>query len=82
MQEDAYYMRLALEEAQKAYDIMHRSFDIGAASFLDVRDSEVALMSSKLTYYQSIYNYLIAESNLKLLLGNEDLSKYPTNDNK
>lgn len=69
-------------EAQKAYDIMHRSFDIGAASFLDVRDSEVALMSSKLTYYQSIYNYLIAESNLKLLLGNEDLSKYPTNDNK
>lgn len=71
-----------VEQAQKAYDIMHKSFDIGAASYLDVRDSEIALTQSKLAYFQAIYNYLVADSNLKMLLGNEDLDKYSTNDNK
>ena len=56
-------------EADRAYDIMKRSFDIGAASYLDMRDSELALTRSRLAYYQAIYNYLIAGSELELLLG-------------
>ena len=65
-----------VNEAIKANSIMNKSFSIGAASYLDLRDSEVALMSAKLSYYQSIYNYLVAESDLQKLLGNVDLSKY------
>lgn len=57
-------------EAERAHTIMQQSFDIGAASYLDLRDSELALTRSRLAYYQSIYNYLIAGAELELLLGN------------
>lgn len=57
-------------QAERAHDIMQRSFNIGAASYLDLRDSELALTQSRLAYYQTIYNYLVAGSELELLLGN------------
>lgn len=60
----------SIEQAKRAHDIMQRSFDIGAASYLNLRDSELALTQSQLAYYQSIYNYLIAGAELELLLGN------------
>ncbi|MDE6329868.1 MAG: TolC family protein [Muribaculaceae bacterium] len=61
-----------MKEARKAYDIMQKSFEIGAASYLDLRDSEIANTSAQLAYLQSIYNYLISTSELDLLLGKED----------
>ncbi|MGN1245111.1 MAG: TolC family protein [Muribaculaceae bacterium] len=63
-----------VEQARKANQIMEKSFQIGAASYLDLRDSEVALLESELSYYQSIYNYLVAESELQLLLGTADVT--------
>lgn len=58
-------------QAERAHDIMAKSFEIGAASYLDLRDAELALTRTRLTYYQSIYNYLVARSELDLLLGRE-----------
>lgn len=55
--------------AQKANDIMQQSFKIGAASFIQLRDTEDALMAARLAYYQAIYNYLVAESDLEFVLG-------------
>ena len=55
--------------AQKANDIMQKSFKIGAASFIQLRDTEDALMAARLSYYQAIYNYLVAESDLEYVLG-------------
>ncbi len=66
----------SVTQAEKAYSIMEKSFEIGAASYLDLRDAELALTRARLAYYQSIYNYLIANSELELLLGNADLDKY------
>lgn len=66
----------SVNQADKAHEIMERSFQIGAASYLDLRDSELALTRARLAYYQAIYNYLIANSNLELLLGNADIEKY------
>lgn len=66
----------SVKQAEKAHQIMTKSFEIGAASYLDLRDSELALTRARLAYYQSIYNYLIANSNLELLLGNADIEKY------
>lgn len=66
-----------VEQAEKAYSIMQKSFEIGAATYLDLRDAELANTSAKLVYYQSIYNYLLSTSELDLLLGKEDtLLKY------
>lgn len=59
-----------VRQAQKASDIMQQSFKIGAASFIQLRDTDDALMSARLSYYQAIYNYLVAESNLENVLGN------------
>lgn len=61
----------SVRQAEKAHSIMEQSFKIGAASYLDLRDSELALTQTRLTYYQSIYNYLIARSELNLLLGRD-----------
>lgn len=61
-----------VKQAEKAYAIMQKSFEIGAATYLDLRDSEVATTSAKLSYLQSIYNYLISSSELDLLLGKEN----------
>ena len=56
--------------AEKANDIMQKSFKIGAASFIQLRDTEDALMAARLAYFQAIYNYLVAESDLEFVLGN------------
>lgn len=64
--------KMGMQSARKAYDIMQKSFEIGAASYLDLRDSELANTSAQLAYYQSIYNYLVSSSELDLLLGKED----------
>lgn len=61
-----------MKSAEKAYDIMQKSFEIGAASFLDLRDSELAHTTARLSYLQCIYNYLVSVSELDLLLGREN----------
>jgi outer membrane protein TolC len=60
-----------MQQADKAYSIMQKSFDIGSATYLDLRDSEVAKTTAKLSYYQSIYNYLVSVSELDYLLGKD-----------
>lgn len=65
-----------VEQAEKAYGIMQKSYEIGAASFVDLRDAELALTQARLAYYQAIYNYLVARSDLQLLLGNADIDGY------
>lgn len=59
----------SVKEAERAHDIQEQSFAIGATSYLDLRDSELALTQSRLTYIQAIYNYLVAQSDLELLRG-------------
>lgn len=63
-------------EATRAHDIQVRSFDIGATTYLDLRDSELSLTRARLGYYQAIYNYLVATSDLELLLGNAPIEQY------
>ena len=68
-----------VKQAEKANDIMQKSFRIGAGTFIQLRDTEDALMSARLTYYQAIYNYLVAESNLELVLGTAPVNNYSSN---
>ena len=63
-------------QAERAHNIQEQSFDIGATSYLNLRDSELALTQARLAYYQAIYNFLIANSDLELLLGNAPIDKY------
>ena len=61
-----------VRQAQKAHEIMLKSFQIGAATYLQLQDSELANSSAQLSYLQSIYNYLVSTSELDLLLGIEN----------
>lgn len=60
-----------MKQAAKAHEIMQKSFEIGAASYLDLRDAELADTTAKLAYLQAIYNYLVSTSELDMLLGKE-----------
>lgn len=64
--------REGMRQAAKAHEIMQKSFEIGAATYLDLRDSELADTQSQLAYYQAIYNFLISSSQLDMLLGKEE----------
>lgn len=60
-----------VKQAAKAYEIMQKSFEIGAATYLDLRDSELANTQAQLVYLQAIYNYLVSTSELDNLLGKD-----------
>ena len=47
------------------------SFEIGKGTILELNNSEVSLTQAKLTYSQSIYNYLAAKADLDKVLGDE-----------
>lgn len=65
--------RESVDEAARAHDIQQRSFQIGAASYLDLRDSELSLTRARLAYCQAVYNFMVAHADLELLLGNASL---------
>lgn len=65
--------RESVDEAARAHDIQQRSFQIGAASYLDLRDSELSLTRARLAYCQAVYNFMVAHADLELLLGNAPL---------
>lgn len=58
-----------VHQADKAYEIVQKSFEIGAATYLELRDGELARTSARLSYFQSIYNFLCSSSQLNLLIG-------------
>lgn len=68
--------QLSVSQAERAHTIQQQSFEIGATTYLDLRDSELSLTRARLSYLQAIYNYLVADSNLELLLGNAPIDQY------
>lgn len=71
-----------VRQAEKAYAIMQKSFEIGSATFIELNDADLALTNSRLSYNQAIYDFLAAKSDLQLLLGNADLEQYRQPDQK
>lgn len=61
--------RESVHEAQRAYTISQKRYDVGSGNLLELNDSEVALTRARLAYNQSIYNYLAARTDLETTLG-------------
>lgn len=59
----------ALESAHKAYDIATKSYNVGRSTLTDLNDARLALTQTQLGVSQTIYNYLVAKSNLEQTLG-------------
>ena len=62
----------AIEQAEKGREIASKRYEIGKGTILELNNSEVSLTQAKLSYSQSIYNYLAAKADLDKVLGNEE----------
>jgi outer membrane protein TolC len=72
--------REAIEQAEKGREIASKRYEIGKGTILELNNSEVSLTQAKLTYSQSIYNYLAAKADLDKVLGDE--SQIPVMDDE
>ena len=69
--EEISYSRENIKQAEKAFEISEERYAIGAGTLLEVNDADLALTQSRLSYSQSIYNYLVAYADLQKVLGIE-----------
>jgi outer membrane protein TolC len=55
--------------AIRAHSIVQKQYEVGLATWLDLNGAELALTNAQLMYYQSIYDYLVAQAELEYVLG-------------
>lgn len=56
--------------AQKGVNISQKRYEVGAGSSLELISSENAYTQAQLSYYQAIYDYIVAKNALNKVLGN------------
>lgn len=61
----------AVELAKKGLQISQKRYDVGKGTILELNNSQVSLTNVQLTYNNSIYEYLVAKSELNTVLGKE-----------
>lgn len=61
-----------MAQAERAYEISKKQYEVGMCTWLDLNSAELALTSTRLQYNQSIYDYLSAYAQLEELLGKND----------
>lgn len=61
----------AIKQAERGYEIAKVRYQTGAGTILELNDSELSMTQANLTYQQSLYDYLIAQTNLEKVLGKE-----------
>lgn len=72
----SYYAAIvAASSAQKGYDIVSKSFEVGRSTQIEVNDAQLALTQAQLAASQSIYNFLIAKAQLEQVLGADFIEK-------
>ena len=60
-----------MRQAQKAYDIAKKQYEVGMNTWLDLNTAELTLVTAQLTYCQDLYSYLTAKANLDATMGKE-----------
>lgn len=58
-------------QAKKAVEIAGKRYEVGKGTVLELNTSQVSLTQAQLAYNQSIYDYLVAKSDLDKLMGKE-----------
>ena len=66
-----YAAKEALSSAQKGYDIVAKSYQVGRSTLIEVNDAQLALTQSQLAASQAVYNFLTAKSQLEQTLGQD-----------
>ncbi|MCS3162334.1 TolC family protein [Bacteroides faecis] len=58
-------------QAEKAVQIAGKRYEVGKGTVLELNSSQVSLTQARLTYNQSIYDYLTAKADLDQVLGKQ-----------
>ena len=66
-----YAAKDAVASAQKGYDIVAKSYQVGRSTLIEVNDAQLALTQSQLAASQAVYNFLTAKSQLEQALGQD-----------
>ena len=61
----------AIASAQKGYDIMEMSYQVGRGTLIELNDAQLALTQAQLAESQAIYNFLNAKAQLEQTLGQD-----------
>ncbi|MDR1880574.1 MAG: TolC family protein [Tannerellaceae bacterium] len=60
-----------VEQAQRGYAIAQKRYDTGAGTLLEMNDAELAMTQARLNFNQSIYDYMIAKSEMEKIVGKQ-----------
>ena len=63
--------KTAVELAKKGLEISQKRYDVGRGTILELTSSQVSLTNVQLSYNNTIYDYLVAKSELNTVLGKE-----------
>ena len=63
--------KTAVELAKKGLEISQKRYDVGKGTILELTNSQVSLTNMQLTYNNTIYDYLVAKSDLNKVIGKE-----------
>ncbi|MBQ8270741.1 MAG: TolC family protein [Bacteroidaceae bacterium] len=63
--------KTAVELAKKGLEISQKRYDVGKGTILELTNSQVSLTNVQLAYNNTIYDYLVAKSELNTILGKE-----------
>ena len=66
-----YAAKDAVASAQKGYDIVAKSYQVGRSALIEVNDAQLALTQSQLAASQAVYNFLTAKAQLEQALGQD-----------
>ncbi|MBO4655009.1 MAG: TolC family protein [Bacteroidales bacterium] len=58
-------------QAEEAYNIAKKQYEVGMNTWLDLNTAELMVTSTRLTYCQSLFNYLTAKAALDALMGRQ-----------
>ena len=61
----------AIASAQKGYDIVEKSYQVGRSTLIEVNDAQLALTQAQLGASQAVYNFLNAKTHLEQTLGQD-----------
>ncbi len=57
-------------QAEKGRSIARKRYEVGKGTIIELNDAEVALIQARLSYHQSIYDYMVSKVDLEKVLGN------------
>ena len=70
-----YASKDAVASAQKGYDIVEKSYQVGRSTLIELNDAQLALTQAQLAASQAVYNFLTAKAQLEQTLGQDFINE-------